>query len=108
LESLSQLRPGDYIVHLDHGVGRFIGMEHVRVGDTEIESLSVEYAGGEILRVPVYRLDLIERWLPDREEASAPKLHKIGGKTWKNLKAKTEKAIEEMATELLQLYAQRQ
>ncbi|HEX6560180.1 MAG TPA: CarD family transcriptional regulator, partial [Longimicrobiales bacterium] len=108
LESLSQLREGDYIVHLDHGVGRFIGLEHVRIGDTEIESLSIEYAGGEMLRVPVYRLDLIERWVPDREDAGGPKLHKIGGKTWKNLRAKTEKAIEEMATELLQLYAQRQ
>jgi transcription-repair coupling factor (superfamily II helicase) len=108
LESLSQLKPGDYIVHLDHGVGQFRGLEHVRVGDTEIESLAIEYAGGEVLRVPVYRLDLIERWVPDQDEANAPKLHKIGGKTWKNLRAKTEKAIEEMATELIQLYAERQ
>jgi transcription-repair coupling factor (superfamily II helicase) len=108
LESLSQLKPGDFIVHLDHGVGQFRGLEHVKVGDTEIESLAVEYAGGEVLRVPVYRLDLIERWIPDQDEASAPKLHKIGGKTWKNLRAKTEKAIEEMAQELLQLYAERQ
>ncbi|HEY0671170.1 MAG TPA: transcription-repair coupling factor [Longimicrobiales bacterium] len=108
LESLSQLKPGDYVVHLDHGVGQFRGLEHVRVGDTEIESLSIEYAGGEILRVPVYRLDLIERWVPDQDEATAPKLHKIGGKTWKNLRAKTEQAIEEMAQELLQLYAARQ
>jgi transcription-repair coupling factor (superfamily II helicase) len=108
LESLSQLREGDYVVHLDHGIGRFMGLEHVRIGETEIESLSIEYADGEMLRVPVYRLDLIERWMSDREEASAPKLHKIGGKTWKNLRAKTEKAIEEMATELLQLYAERQ
>ena len=108
LESLSQLKPGDFIVHLDHGVGQFRGLEHVKVGDTEIESLAVEYAGGEVLRVPVYRLDLIERWVPDQDEASAPKLHKIGGKTWKNLRAKTEKAIEEMAQELLQLYAERQ
>jgi transcription-repair coupling factor (superfamily II helicase) len=108
LESLSQLKPGDFIVHLDHGVGQFRGLEHVKVGDTEIESLAVEYAGGEVLRVPVYRLDLIERWVPEQDEATAPRLHKIGGKTWKNLRAKTEKAIEEMAQELLQLYAERQ
>ncbi len=108
LESFSQLKPGDYIVHLDHGVGQFRGLERVRVGETEIESLAVEYAGGEILRVPVYRLDLIERWVPEQDEATAPRLHKIGGKTWKNLRAKTEKAIEEMAQELLQLYAERQ
>jgi transcription-repair coupling factor (superfamily II helicase) len=108
LESLSQLKPGDFVVHLDHGVGQFRGLEHVKVGETEIESLAIEYAGGEVLRVPVYRLDLIERWLSDHDEAAAPKLHKIGGRVWKNLRVKTEKAIEEMATELLQLYAERQ
>ena len=108
LESLSQLRPGDFVVHLDHGVGRFRGMRHVVVGGVEIESLEIEYASGEILRLPVYRLDLIERWSSDRENAEPPKLHKIGGKTWKNLRTKTEKAIQEMASELLQLYAQRQ
>ena len=108
LESLSQLRPGDFIVHLDHGVGRFTGMERVRVGDEEIESLALEYASGEILRVPVYRLDLIERWVPDRDDAPPPKLHRIGGKSWKTLRRKTESAIREMATELLRLYAARQ
>ena len=108
LESLSQLHEGDYVVHLDHGIGRFMGLQRVRVADEEIESLAIEYAGGEILRVPVYRLDLIERWVPDREDAAAPKLHKIGGKAWKNLRTKTEAAIQQMARELLQLYAARQ
>ncbi|HEX9108185.1 MAG TPA: transcription-repair coupling factor [Longimicrobiales bacterium] len=109
LESLSQLKPGDYVVHMDHGVGRFMGLERVRVGEQEIEALALEYAGGETLRVPVYRLDLIERWVPDREDGShAPRLHKIGGKAWKTLKGKTEAAIREMAAELLQLYAARQ
>ncbi|HUH14130.1 MAG TPA: DEAD/DEAH box helicase, partial [Longimicrobiales bacterium] len=108
LESLSQLKPGDYVVHLDHGVGRFRGLERVRVGEEEIESLSVEYAGGEILRVPIYRLDLVERWVPDRDEAPAPRVHKIGGKAWKTLRRKTEQAIQEMAAELLELYAARE
>ena len=108
LESLSQLRPGDFVVHLDHGVGRFRGLERVRVGDEELEALAIEYASGEVLRVPVYRLDLIERWIADREGAPAPKLHKIGGKTWKTLRRKTEQAIQEMANELLRLYAARQ
>ena len=115
LESLSQLRPGDYVVHLDHGVGRFLGLERVRLAaapglhgeGSEIEALAIEYAGGEILRVPVYRLDLVERWVPDREEAEPPRLHKIGGKAWKTLRSKTERAIQEMATELLELYAAR-
>lgn len=108
LESLSQLNPGDYIVHLDHGIGRFTGLQRVKVGDEEIESLTIEYASGETLRVPVYRLDLIERWVPDREDGAPPKLHKIGGKAWTSLKKKTQQAIQEMAAELLRLYAIRQ
>ncbi len=109
LESLAQLKPGDYVVHLDHGIGRFKGLERIQVGGfEEIEVLAIEYAGGETLRVPVYRLDLIERWVGDSDQAPAPKLHKIGGKAWKNLRGKTEAAIREMATELLELYAARQ
>jgi transcription-repair coupling factor (superfamily II helicase) len=108
LENLAQLRAGDHIVHLDHGIGVFRGLERVRVGEQEIEALAVEYAGGEVLRVPVYRLDLIERWVPDREGGDAPRLHKIGGKAWKTLRAKTEKSIQEMAAELIELYASRQ
>jgi transcription-repair coupling factor (superfamily II helicase) len=108
LESLSQLNPGDFVVHLDHGIGRFRGLEHVKVGGQEIEALAIEYANGEVLRVPVYRLDLVERWVAGTDEAPAPKLHRIGGRTWKNLRKKTEQAIQEMATELLQLYAARQ
>ncbi len=108
LESLAQLKPGDYVVHLDHGIGRFLEMERVTVGDEEIESLAIEYAGGEILRLPVYRLDLIERWVPDRDDADPPRVHKIGGKSWKRLKHRTEAAIQAMAAELLQLYAARE
>ncbi len=108
LESISQLRSGDFVVHLDHGIGRFRGLERVTVGDAVIEALAIEYAGGETLRVPVYRLDQIERWMPDRDDGREPKLHRIGGKTWKTLRRKTEQAIQQMATELLELYAARQ
>jgi transcription-repair coupling factor (superfamily II helicase) len=107
IESLSQLEPGEYVVHLDHGIGRFRGLERVTVSGTTIESLAIEYAGGEVLRLPVYRLDLVERWVPDRDEAEPPSLHKIGGKTWKRIKQRTQEAIERMATELLELYASR-
>jgi transcription-repair coupling factor (superfamily II helicase) len=108
LDSLAQLNAGDFVVHLDHGIGQFRGMEHVKVGGQEIEALAIEYANGEVLRVPVYRLDLIERWVTGDDDVPAPKLHKIGGRTWKNLRKKTEEAIQQMATELLELYAARQ
>ncbi|MGK7310827.1 MAG: transcription-repair coupling factor [Candidatus Longimicrobiales bacterium M2_2A_002] len=108
IESLSQLQPGDYVVHMDHGIGRFDGLERVDVGGTTIESLAIEYAGGELLRLPVYRLDAIERWVPDRDDARPPSVHKIGGKTWTRIKRKTQAAIERMAAELLELYAARE
>jgi transcription-repair coupling factor (superfamily II helicase) len=107
LESLAQLTPGDYVVHLDHGVGRFVGLERIEVAGEEIEALAIEYAGGEILRLPVYRLDLVERWVGESEDAEPPQVHRIGGRRWKTLRKKTEKAIEEMTAELLRLYAQR-
>lgn len=108
LESLSQLTPGDYVVHMDHGIGRFQGLQRVEVGGEAIEALAIEYANGEILRVPVYRLDLVERWVGETEEAEPPAVHRIGGKRWKALRRRTEEAIEAMATELLELYARRE
>lgn len=108
LESLAQLTPGNYVVHMDHGVGQFKGLEHIEIGGQELEVLAIEYAGGDILRVPVARLDLVERWVGESDDAKPPRVHRIGGKRWKTLKAKTEKVIEEMTTELLELYARRQ
>ncbi len=108
LESLAQLTSGDHVVHMDHGVGVFRGLEHVMVGGREIEALAIEYADGEMLRVPVYRVDLVERWVGESEEASPPQIHRIGGRKWKNLRNKAEQAIEAMTTELLELYALRE
>ncbi|MEX2571671.1 MAG: transcription-repair coupling factor [Gemmatimonadota bacterium] len=108
IESFAALKPGDYVVHMDHGIGRFGGMEQVRVGEEIFETLVIEYAGGEILRVPVHRVDLIERWVSDDAEATPPRVHKIGGREWTRTKEKTKKAIEAMAAELLELYAARE
>ena len=111
LESVASLRPGDYVVHLDHGIGRYAGLERVTVGEETVETLTIEYADGEILRVPQYRIDLIEPWsgaAPDEADGSPPNVHKLGGKKWKALREKTEASIRAMATELLDLYAHRQ
>jgi transcription-repair coupling factor (superfamily II helicase) len=108
LESVAALKPGDYVVHMDHGIGQFRRMERVRVGEEEFETLVIEYAGGELLRVPVHRVDLIERWVSDGDDAAAaPKVHRIGGKDWARAKQKTQRAIAEMTSELLELYAAR-
>ena len=107
LESLAALQPGDYVVHLDHGIGRFRGVERVQLGAEEIETLVLEYADGELLRVPVHRLDLIERWVGD-DAGPPPRVHKLGGREWARTRRRAEQAIEQMAGELLALYAQRQ
>ncbi|MGD2069028.1 MAG: transcription-repair coupling factor [Gemmatimonadota bacterium] len=108
LESLAQLTPGDYVVHMDHGVGRFTGLEQLEIAGEEMESMTIEYAGGELLRVPVYRLDLVERWVGESDDSEPPRVHRIGGRKWKTLRRRTEAAIEQMTAELLQLYARRE
>ncbi|MDT8340555.1 MAG: transcription-repair coupling factor [Longimicrobiales bacterium] len=107
LESLAQLAPGDYVVHLDHGIGRYRGMERLEVAGESFEAMAIEYAGGEILRVPIYRLDLVERWVGD-DDGEPPRVHKIGGRTWKAARRRTEEAIRQMTAELLELYARRE
>jgi transcription-repair coupling factor (superfamily II helicase) len=109
LDTLSALTPGDYVVHLDHGIGRYRGLERVSIGGEELETLVLEYAGGDILRVPHYRADLVERWISDDggDARAAPKLHRLGGRSWQKLKKRTRDAIQTMAVELLELYAAR-
>ncbi len=109
LESIASIRPGDYVVHMDHGIGRYRGIHRVEAAGETIETLEIEYADGEFLRLPHYRLDLIERWSATGATSdSPPAVHKLGGKRWKQLRRRTEAAIETTAVELLQLYARRQ
>jgi transcription-repair coupling factor (superfamily II helicase) len=93
---------------MDHGVGVFQGLERLEIAGEEMEVLAIEYAGGEVLRVPVYRVDLVERWVGESDDSRPPQIHRIGGRRWKSLKRKTERAIEEMTGELLELYARRE
>jgi len=111
LDTISALAPGDYVVHMDHGIGRYRGLERVDVAGEQLETLVIEYAGGDVLRVPHYRADLVERWISESDEngdGPQPKLHRLGGKSWQKLKKRTRDAIQTMAAELLELYASRQ
>jgi transcription-repair coupling factor (superfamily II helicase) len=110
LESLNGLKPGDYVVHLEHGIGIYRGIEQVFVKESTIEAAVIEYEGGDRLNVPLYRIDQIERYRSGPEtgdDASPPKLHKLGGKRWAHQRDKTRAALQEMAMELLDLYARR-
>ncbi|HWA16239.1 MAG TPA: DEAD/DEAH box helicase, partial [Gemmatimonadales bacterium] len=104
-----QLQPGDYVVHLDHGIGLYKGIGTITVGESTIEVAIVEYEGGDRLNVPLYRLDLLERYRAAGEDGDQPppRLHKLGGSSWQKVRDKTRQAIKEMASELLDLYARR-
>ena len=109
LESLA-LRQGDYVVHLEHGVGIYRGIETIFVGQSTIEVAVVEYEGGDRLNVPLYRIDQLERYRGAddvSDEAPPPRLHKLGGRRWATQRDRTRAAIQEMTLELLDLYARR-
>ncbi|MBV9880630.1 MAG: transcription-repair coupling factor, partial [Gemmatirosa sp.] len=106
----ASLKIGDYVVHLEHGVGIYRGIESKFVGTSTIEVAVIEYEGGDKLNVPLYRLDLLERYRgagDGDDEAPPPRLHRLGGKRWQQQRDKTRAAIQEMTVELLQLYARR-
>jgi transcription-repair coupling factor (superfamily II helicase) len=104
------LRVGDYVVHLEHGVGIYRGIETIFVGQSTIEAAVVEYEGGDRLNVPLYRIDQLERYRSAGDLSSdnpPPRLHKLGGRRWAAQRERTRTAIREMTAELLDLYARR-
>ena len=110
LEQVTALKPGDFVVHLDHGVGIYRGMTTVFHGEATIEVAVIEYEGGDRLNVPLYRLDQVEKYRAAGDvddDLPPPRLHKLGGKKWTSQKERTRSAIHEMTAELLQLYAAR-
>ena len=101
----NSLRPGDYCVHVDHGIARFLGLRVITADGVESECLLLEYAEGDRLYVPTENLLLVERY--EVSEGDAPPLHKLGGAIWERTKTRARKAIATMAAELLELYAAR-
>ncbi|MFI5244447.1 MAG: transcription-repair coupling factor [Gemmatimonadales bacterium] len=110
LEAVGALKTGDYVVHLEHGVGIYRGMSAIFAGETTIEVIVIEYEGGDRLNVPLYRIDQVERFraVGDvSEDAPPPRLHQLGGTRWTRQRDRTRGAIQEMTVELLDLYARR-
>src|SRR5437899_3442953 len=105
------LQQGDYVVHLEHGIGLYRGIQTIAVGSEggTLEVAVVAYEGGDRLNVPLYRLDQLEPYrAAGNGDAPPPKLHRLGATTWQRQRDKTRAAIRQMAAELLDLYARRQ
>ncbi len=103
LSDLRDLKVGDLIVHVDNGIGEFVGLKQIGVGDSAHEFLELRYHGDDKLFVPVERLDLIQKYTG----GSRPALDRLGGTSWAKAKTKVKKAMRDMAEELLKLYAAR-
>ncbi|MGI8843161.1 MAG: transcription-repair coupling factor [Gemmatimonadaceae bacterium] len=109
IDALTTLKVGDYVVHLEHGIGIYRGIERVFVRESMVEVAVIEYEGGDRLNVPLYRIDQIERYRSAEAgtDAVPPRLHKLGGRRWAQQRDKTRAALQEMTLELLDLYARR-
>ncbi len=105
ISDFRDLKPGDYVVHVDHGIGRFDGLQTISSQGSEREFMLLIYADDAKLFVPVERMDLVSRY--SSGEATSPTLDRLGGIGWQKTKAKAKRAMRDMADELLRLYAER-
>jgi len=105
LSDFRDLRPNDYVVHIDHGIARFGGLQTLNLGPSSGEFMLLYYADEAKLYVPVERLDLVQRY--SSAEGHQPQLDRLGGLGWQKTKAKAKRAMRDMADELLRLYAER-
>lgn len=106
IASFTDLKPGDYVVHENHGLGVYRGIEKVEVDKVVKDYIKIEYAGGSNLFVLATQLDAIQKYAD--VDAKPPKLNKLGGQEWKKTKTRVKKAVADIAKELVQLYAARQ
>lgn len=100
------LKPGDYIVHVGHGIGKYMGVETLSVGAIHKDYLHIRYAGQDKLYVPTDQVHLLQKYMG--AEGDIPRLHKMGGTEWVKAKTKAKAAVADLAKELIALYAKRQ
>ncbi len=106
LSDFRDLKPGDYVVHIDHGIGQFCGLRNIGLQEGSKEFVLLAYQGDARLYVPVERLDLIQKY--SNVGGARPTLDRLGGTSWERTKTRIKKSMRDMAGELLKLYAQRQ
>ncbi|MEW6046861.1 MAG: transcription-repair coupling factor [Bacillota bacterium] len=101
-----ELREGDYVVHVNHGIGRYRGIQTMEVGGVRRDYLVVQYAGEDRLYVPTDQVQLLQKYIGSDDEP--PKLNRLGGLEWARIKKRVRESVQEMAESLLKLYAERQ
>lgn len=106
IKSYSEIKPGDYIVHVNHGIGKYIGIENLSQGGIDKDFLVIHFRGEDKLYVPTDKIDLIQKYVASGEKE--PKLHKMGSADWTKTKSKVSAAVQDIADDLIILYAKRE
>ncbi|MBQ9239435.1 MAG: transcription-repair coupling factor [Treponema sp.] len=105
IDSFLELAPGDFVVHVNYGIGLFLGIERVRTRGLERDYIKLEYADQEFAFVPIEQMNLVQRY--SSGDGAVPKIDHIGSKAWENRKSRVKKAVEELAERLIDLYSRR-
>ncbi len=105
LKTLRELQPGDYVTHIDHGVGVYSGLQKIEANGKMQEAVRIQYKDGDLLYVNISSLHKISKY--SGKEGSVPKMNKLGSDVWNKLKEKTKKQVKDIATDLIKLYAER-
>lgn len=106
IKDYQDLKPGDYVVHVNHGIGRYIGIETLNVGGLHKDYLHIQYASNDKLYVPVEQIDLVQKYVGAEEKT--PKVYSLGGSEWSKVKNKVRSSVQDIAQDLIELYAKRQ
>ncbi|OLS34142.1 transcription-repair coupling factor [Bacillus sp. MRMR6] len=106
IKSYSELKIGDYVVHVNHGIGKYIGIETLVINGIHKDYLHIRYQGSDKLYVPVEQIDLVQKYVGS--EGKEPKIYKLGGTDWKKVKKKVQSSVQDIADDLIKLYAERE
>ncbi|RTR26413.1 transcription-repair coupling factor [Robertmurraya yapensis] len=106
IKSYSELKVGDYVVHVNHGIGKYLGIETLQINGIHKDYLHIRYQGSDKLYVPVEQIDLVQKYVAS--EGKEPKVYKLGGNDWKKVKKKVQSSVEDIADDLIKLYAERE
>ncbi|MBO9131304.1 transcription-repair coupling factor [Bacillus sp. 165] len=106
IKNYSELKVGDYVVHVNHGIGKFLGIETLVINGVHKDYLHLKYQGNDKLYVPVEQIDQVQKYVGS--EGKEPKIYKLGGTDWKRVKNKVESSVQNIADDLIKLYAERE
>lgn len=106
IKNYSELKLGDYVVHINHGIGKYLGIETLEINGVHKDYIHIKYLGNDKLYVPIDQFDQVQKYVAS--EGKEPKVYKLGGTDWKKVKTKVESSVQDIADDLIKLYAERE